>query len=713
MAWRAAGLGTGYASVAVAQGRVFTLGKRGADVYVSALSEGDGSLLWTTRIGSTSRAPASTPTVDGDRVYALDPDGELVCLRAAAGEIVWRRHLMRELGGRLQSGRGYGESPLVDGDRLICTPGGVSTMLVALNKLDGRLIWKTGLPELGSAGRDGAGFASVVVTQAAGRRQYVQLGGRGLFGVDASDGRFLWGYNGIANGTANIPTPIARGDLVFSANGYNAGSVLLRLAPGGPTGVEAREVYSLSGSRFQNHHGGVILVGDHLYGGHGSNNGLPTCLDLQTGSVVWKERGAGVGSAAVVRAGDRFCFRYQNGVVAWVQATPGGYAVHGTLQVPGAGGDSWAHPVVANGRLLLREQDALWAYHLRPDRGALAVKVGGKSPRGSLRRTSSARRPVPVPGLSLQADPSPKGPWKSALYHQAVEGDTIPWVTVSPHQVTASGALAPAVADWLTSWRRDFGVRASGTRLGSAGLAQCARMPGLVALELDLCTGVTDDGLASLARASRLRALSLAGTGVTELGLVRLAALPRLRGLDLEGCEGITDQACEVLGGFRVLRVLLLRKTGFERQRITDAGLRKLEGLNELECLDLYGNQVSDSGLPALSGLQALRHLDLSLTAITDSGLPHLRTLSRLQRLDLLYSEGFAGPRVTDQGLDALLALTTLRTLDLTGARISDAGAAKLAGLRQLAEVRLTRTNVTDAGATALRAARPGCAVTL
>src|SRR5262249_21576720 len=157
------------------------------------------------------------------------------------------------------------------------------------------------------AGKEGAGFSSVVVSEAAGIRQYVQLMGRGLVGVDARDGRFLWGYNAIANDTANIPTAVVREDLVFAANGYNAGSVLLRLRPArrqgeAPPGVQAEVVYTLGGSKFQNHHGGVVLLGDHVYGGHGSNNGLPTCVELRTGHIVWKGRGPGVGSAAVVYA---------------------------------------------------------------------------------------------------------------------------------------------------------------------------------------------------------------------------------------------------------------------------------------------------------------------------------------------------------------------------------------------------------------------------
>ena len=298
--------------------------------------------------------------------FALDPDGELTCLKRSDGTIIWQRSFVDDFGGRLMSGRGCGESPLIDGDRVICTPGGQDAMIVALERRTGEVVWKSSPPEMGEKGKDGAAFSSIVVSEAAGIRQYIQLTGRGLVGVDSHTGRFLWGYNDIANPTANIPTPIVSGDLVFSANGYNAGSVLLRIElTNGGTGVASKEVYRLPGNRFQNHHGGFIQIGNHVYGGHGSNNGLPTCLELQTGNIVWKRRGPGTGSAAVVAADGHVYFRYQDGVVALIEATPAEYRLKGTFEIPGAGGDSWSHPVIAHGKLFLREDNELWAYSLR------------------------------------------------------------------------------------------------------------------------------------------------------------------------------------------------------------------------------------------------------------------------------------------------------------------------------------------------------------
>ncbi|MFP6620720.1 MAG: PQQ-binding-like beta-propeller repeat protein, partial [Pirellulaceae bacterium] len=395
--WKSSQVGGGYASVVVSKGMLFTIGQEGQDVLAVALDAVTGKRRWSQAIGKTSRTPCSTPTVDGDRLYALDPDGNLVCMKTGSGEIVWKRAFLVDFQGRMMSGRGYGESPLIDGDKLICSPGGAEHMMIALNKYSGELVWKTQIPELGMAGRDGMGFSSAQVTTAVGIRQYVQLVGRGLIGVAADDGRFLWGYNDISNGTANIPTPVVRGDLVFSANGYNSGSVLLKLHPDGKEGVRAEEVYRLNGSRFQNHHGGVILVGDAIFGGHGSNNGLPTSLDLETGRQHWKRRGPGVGSAAVVYADGHLYFRYQNGVMALVEATTKGYRLKGKFQIPGAGGDSWAHPVVANGRLYLREKNTLFVYDVR-NRDQVAEtgpkKIDWPGPLGKIQQLGVELEPV-------------------------------------------------------------------------------------------------------------------------------------------------------------------------------------------------------------------------------------------------------------------------------------------------------------------------------
>jgi outer membrane protein assembly factor BamB len=362
--------------VSLGDGRIFTIGDLGDDQYVIALREDDGSLLWQTRIGPAWTNPSlypgsrSTPTVDGDRLYALGTEGDLACLRASTGEVLWTRSLPRDFGGAVMIARAgvewkFAESPLVDGDRVVVTPGGPEAAMVALDKNDGREIWRATVPPLGDRGKDGAQYSSIVVSEGAGVRQYVQLIGRGLIGIRAEDGRFLWGYNRIANDVANVPTPIVSGSYVFGSTGYQTGAALLELKAT-PDGVAASEVYFLPAGTFQNHHGGVILHEGYLYAGTGHNAGLPIAAQLETGEVAWGPiRNDGRNSAAIAYADGRLYFRYQDGLVVLVEATPEAYRERGSFRIPEVEHPSWPHPVVSGGRLYLREQDRLYAFDVR------------------------------------------------------------------------------------------------------------------------------------------------------------------------------------------------------------------------------------------------------------------------------------------------------------------------------------------------------------
>jgi outer membrane protein assembly factor BamB len=373
--WKANGLGEGYSSVAIAGGKVFTLGDKEGAQRLIALDLETRRELWTAKVGRTwgDGGPRSTPTVSGGLVYAIGTHGDLVCVEVDSGKERWRKSLTEDFGGSMMSGWGYSESPLVDGDKLIATPGAKDATLVALDRESGELLWKAKVPDLGPRGNDGAAYSSVVAAEIAGVRQYVQLLGRGVVGVAAEDGRFLWGYNRVANGTANVPTPVVKGDLVFATTSYGTGSALLRIvkderastsASSGASGFRAEEVYFLKPKDFENHHGGVILVGGHVYGGDGQNQGHPTCIELESGKVVWKERGPGSGSAAIAYADGHLYFRYENGLVALIEATPEGFRVKGKLKIPEQKGPSWQHPVIAGGRLYLRNQDELLCYGL-------------------------------------------------------------------------------------------------------------------------------------------------------------------------------------------------------------------------------------------------------------------------------------------------------------------------------------------------------------
>ena len=374
LAWSTGGLGRGYASVSVAGGRIFTMGDADGGQYVIALEQEDGARLWKTKIATAwddeYMGPRSTPTVDGRRVYAMSTEGDVVCLDAVTGKIRWKRSLTREYGGSMMKRSGshdwrFSESPLVDGGRVVVTPGSRHAALVAFDKLTGEEIWRAAIPNLGEHGSDGAGYSSAVVSEGGGIRHYVQLIGRGLIGVEAETGRFLWGYNRVANAVANIPTPIASGDHVFAANGYGTGAVLLEIVGRGER-IEAREIYFLDPEVLENHHGGVILHDGFVYTGTGQGKGRPVCLELGTGKIAWgPARNEGRHSAAVAYADGRLYFRYEDGRVILIEATPKGYREHGSFKIPGARQESWPHPVIAGGKLYLREQGTLFTYDVR------------------------------------------------------------------------------------------------------------------------------------------------------------------------------------------------------------------------------------------------------------------------------------------------------------------------------------------------------------
>jgi outer membrane protein assembly factor BamB len=341
------------------------LGDDGESQYVMAFDLTEKKRLWTSRVGKPHRdGSRCTPTVEDGRVYAIGTDGDLVCVEAATGKELWRRSFSEDFGGRMMSGWKYSESPLIDGDKLICTPGGPEAALVALNKKTGEVIWKCAPPDDVKIG--GAGYASVAISEGAGVRQYTTVMGRGALGVAASDGQFLWFYPRVANGTANIATPVTCGDYVFVSTAYGTGSALLKLEKA-KAGVDAKEVYWLDEDTFQCHHGGFLRNGDYIYGAHGHSRGNPICIEWKTGKVLWSEKQPGGGSGALLLADGHLYFRYQDNTVALMEADPEGYKLKSTFKLPkrpGMGGPGWAHPAIADGKLYLRHRDVLFCYNV-------------------------------------------------------------------------------------------------------------------------------------------------------------------------------------------------------------------------------------------------------------------------------------------------------------------------------------------------------------
>ncbi|MGC6465129.1 MAG: PQQ-binding-like beta-propeller repeat protein [Akkermansiaceae bacterium] len=366
--WNSEGAGKGYSSVSVSKGVIYTTGNFSGDREgqgISAFSTKDGKLLWQTPVTDFTpdhghKGARSVPAVDGDRLYITTSNGMIACV-STQGEILWRKDFKSEWSGKMMSGWGFSESPLIDGDHVIITPGGKDAFMVALDKKTGATKWKTRITEdLGKKGKDGAGYGSIVISKAGDVKQYVQMTGRGVMGVRAKDGKFLWCYNPVANSTANISTPVVAGDHIFCSTGYGTGSALLKL-----DGKSAEEVYFLKPKTLQNHHGGMVLVDGHIYCGHRHNGGEPICIDIKTGEVKWgPEKGAGHGSACVLYVDGHLIYRYESGHVALVKATPEGYQLKGSFMPAHKEKESWAHPVVSDGKLYLREQNRLMCYEL-------------------------------------------------------------------------------------------------------------------------------------------------------------------------------------------------------------------------------------------------------------------------------------------------------------------------------------------------------------
>jgi outer membrane protein assembly factor BamB len=364
------GAGRGYSSLAVAGGRIYTLGDGPSDAddkdeYLLCFDQATGKPLWKTKTGpawnagqSSWQSSRSTPTIDGDLVYVITPHGEVVCCENASGHERWRKNLKKDFGGVKADSWGYSESVLIDGDLAVCTPGGEKSTMVALDKRSGDLKWTAT-----RAGDRGAGHASIVIADIGGTRVYVQSTGGGPIGVRASDGKLLWEYP-VDRTTAIIPTPIVRGELVFFTAGYGRGGALLKQMPGQNGEVTIQEVYSLK-PELGNKHGGVVLVGDYLYG-DSEDRGTPFCADLMTGETKWKKRGSGKGSAAIAAADGDLYLHYADGTMVLARASPEDYVEVGSFKVPGSGErPSWAHPIIADGKLFVREQDRILCYDIR------------------------------------------------------------------------------------------------------------------------------------------------------------------------------------------------------------------------------------------------------------------------------------------------------------------------------------------------------------
>jgi outer membrane protein assembly factor BamB len=353
--WQISNLGAGYGSLAIKGDRIFLQGRVGRQSVVFGLDRSNGRIVWSRALGPAGDndrgpGPRATPTTDGDRVYALTEGGDLACLKAQDGAVVWQRNILKDFGARNISWE-ISESPLVDGNRLFVTPGGRGAGIVALDKMSGSTVWTS--KELS----DEAGYASLIAADVQGIRVLMTLTARGGVGVRASDGKLMWNYGRVANGTANISTPVFHDNKVFYSSAYDTGAVLLGLtAQAGD--VKAQEIYFTR--EMQNHHGGVVLVNGYIYGFH---NAILACLEFGTGKLMWRHRSVGKGS--LTYADGHLYLLSEDNVVGLAEASPAGYKEKGRFQIADQGLPSWAHPVISGGRLYIRNQATLASYDIR------------------------------------------------------------------------------------------------------------------------------------------------------------------------------------------------------------------------------------------------------------------------------------------------------------------------------------------------------------
>ena len=363
--WNVTGIGEGYSTPAVDGDHVFVLGTKGDTEQLHCLSLNDGAIAWSAPLGPKAGVgypgPRGTPTVDGDAVYAIGSDGTLVCVERAEGRVRWKKNL-KQFGGR-HGEWGYAESPLIDGDRLICTPGGDRSTLLALRKSNGATEWQGAAGELSGGDQSErayttAGYSSPIVAEIGGVRQYIVFLRGGVVGFDAGTGRGLWHYDAPANETANCSTPICHDNAVFAASGYGNGGGKANITGRG-TNWNVNEQFFVK--KFENHHGGFVLVDGFIYG---TNNSVLMCVDWNTGDIRWENRCVGKGSISY--ADGNLIVRGERGEVALVAATSQEYREQGRFkQSDRSDQNAWPHPVIAGGKLLLHDWDRLLCYELR------------------------------------------------------------------------------------------------------------------------------------------------------------------------------------------------------------------------------------------------------------------------------------------------------------------------------------------------------------
>jgi outer membrane protein assembly factor BamB len=359
LVWKATGLGVGYSTVSVVGDRIYTMGENNEFSSVIALNAADGKQVWSVKLGKPGapgqpafEGPRAVPTVEGGLLVAVGQWGELACIEAATGKELWRKDYTADFGGKRPQW-GFAESPLIDGDKVVITPGGSEGSVVALNKKTGAVIWRS------KGFTDAPHYSSLIVAEIGGVQQYIQLTADNVAGIAAADGKLLWRAP-CKGRTAVIPTPIYSDGFVYVTSAYGVGCNLFKVTASGGQ-FTATEIYA--NKVLGNKTGGVIKLGDYVYG-HADDKGW-TCQDFKTGEAKWQSNQPGKGS--LIYADGRLYLRAEDqGTVVLIEASPAGFKEHGRFEQPDRSDKkAWPYPVIAAGKLYLRDMDTLLCYDVK------------------------------------------------------------------------------------------------------------------------------------------------------------------------------------------------------------------------------------------------------------------------------------------------------------------------------------------------------------
>ena len=367
LAWTFREAGAGYSAPTIVGTTLYSQGAADGNDFAFAIDTRTGNLKWKQILGSAfvedrGNGPRGSVTIDGDKLYLVRGGGQIHCLSAIDGRIIWQKDIIEDPNSRRLMW-GHSESPLVDGNLMIYTPGGEQGTMAALDKNTGEIVWRS------TDWTDPLSHTSPIVAEIDGVRQYIKVSKYGVGGVAANDGRLLWKVEiaGIRSANAVIPTPICQGNIVYLTAGYNAGCTALRITGTGET-FNAEIIYT--NRNMSNHHGGVVLVNGYIYGFSEAPGWM--CQNLLTGETVWSQRVSGVGKGAVVAVNDRLIlFDERTGLITIALASPDGWMEFGRMEIPerseieSMDNMVWTHPVVADGKLFVRDHDLLFCFDLK------------------------------------------------------------------------------------------------------------------------------------------------------------------------------------------------------------------------------------------------------------------------------------------------------------------------------------------------------------